>query len=981
MPALNVGVNSTFEQQRQIVNSIAVDLFTLSTTLSGLTTDGLVVTYASSSGIATVANYAVVAGIATYATRTGIATYATVAGIATYASIAGVASALNFVPNYSHNSGVASYAPVAGYSTVSNFANSASSSTFAFYAGISTYSGTAGISTVAQGLTGTPNVQVGVITATLFVGDGSELSNITVGISSYSSLSGFATVAGISSYSSLSGFATVAGISSYSTLAGVATYASSAGVSTFATSSGSASVANYAAVAGFATVAGNLTGTPNIIVGVLTATKFAASDAEFVGIVTAQSLKSISGFLLSPDNQQSIRIFSGSGSVSFPLGIGSDINVAGIITGTKLYGDASNVTGIVTAGISSIVAGGNIIVQQTGNVAIVTAVLAGGGGGFFEGGTAGIGTTSAVGIGTTIPSEKLTVKGNVSVTGNIILTGELSSPTRIKFGSGGENIKIGSLSGGHGAANIAIGDQALVTNNGGTGHNIGIGQLSLFAVTSGQYNIAVGDRAGQNLTTGSNNVIIGGYNGQNDLDLRTSSNNVVLSDGVGNIRQYINSSGDVGIKTTIVTEALTVAGVVSATSFYGTLNASQLTGSLPAIDGSALTGVTAVGSGVEIRNNNTPLGVAATINFGSNINITLSSGIATVTGVTSVTNATTAYALAGTPNLNVGVVTAARLNISNDLLVLPRGNSKGIHFGVPPYDDLDNDSVIFVSDSVGINGILVINSGNYRTRFVNANSIEYVFNGLTWTSISSETSYIGGYNNNSKVGIGSTQPTSKLTVSGDGKFTGVVTATSFFGSGANLNDIDASQLTGILPAIDGSQLLNVTAAGTGIAIRSNDTPVGSAVTVNFGTGLGVTFSSGIATITSTGGSLQSRTTVSGVTTSIPNLGIGNIDITGFKAYSLMRVGLSTAAWIRLYTDSTSRANDVTRSVGEDPAPGSGVIAEIVTTGISTQQMITPFAMGGNMDNPVTNKIYVAITNLSGTTQTITANLTILQLEA
>ena len=95
----------------------------------------------------------------------------------------------------------------------------------------------------------------------------------------------------------------------------------------------------------------------------------------------------------------------------------------------------------------------------------------------------------------------------------------------------------------------------------------------------------------------------------------------------------------------------------------------------------------------------------------------------------------------------------------------------------------------------------------------------------------------------------------------------------------------------------------------------------------------------------------------------------------------MKVGLSTAGWIRLYTDSTSRSNDVSRSVGEDPAPGSGVIAEVVTTGISTQQIITPFAMGGNMDEPVTNKIYVAIQNLSGSTQTITANLTILQLEA
>ena len=43
-----------------------------------------------------------------------------------------------------------------------------------------------------------------------------------------------------------------------------------------------------------------------------------------------------------------------------------------------------------------------------------------------------------------------------------------------------------------------------------------------------------------------------------------------------------------------------------------------------------------------------------------------------------------------------------------------------------------------------------------------------------------------------KVGIGSTQPSSALDVGGDGKFTGVVTATSFVGSGANLTGIDTS---------------------------------------------------------------------------------------------------------------------------------------------------------------------------------------------
>ena len=54
----------------------------------------------------------------------------------------------------------------------------------------------------------------------------------------------------------------------------------------------------------------------------------------------------------------------------------------------------------------------------------------------------------------------------------------------------------------------------------------------------------------------------------------------------------------------------------------------------------------------------------------------------------------------------------------------------------------------------------------------------------------------GGVTQNSggNVGIGSTLPSSKLDVGGDGKFTGVVTATSFSGSGANLTGIDASAI-------------------------------------------------------------------------------------------------------------------------------------------------------------------------------------------
>ncbi len=484
------------------------------------------------------------------------------------------------------------------------------------------------------------------------------------------------------------------------------------------------------------------------------------------------------------------------------------------------------------------------------------------------------------------------------------------------------NLRFGNVASGSGSGrNIAIGDQVLGSLSSGNGRNIGIGELSFNNTLSGSYNIGVGVRAGEKITSGQYNVVLGGYDGNSgNLDIRTSSNNVIIADGEGNIRQYIDSNGKVGINTTVITETLTVAGVVSATSFYGTVPSSQLTGALPSLDGSALTGVIATGSGVEIRDSDSPVGAAATINFGNNVSVVLSAGIATVSGASSVSTATTAYALAGSPDINVGVVTATR----------------------------------FVGSGISLTGITAYQVG-------------------ALAGVASDTNpQLGGnldVDGNNIIGIGSIS------------LTGIITATQFVGGGANLTSLPAGQLTGIMPAIDGSALLNVNATGDGVVVENSGSNVGSAKTINFDTGLDVTYSSGIATVTASGGSLQNRTIVSTSTGSIADNAVGLVTVTGFKSYALMRVGLSTAGWIRIYIDSASRTADSSRSVGIDPAPGSGVIAEVVTTGISTQQNISPFTMGGNMDNPADTTIYASITNLSGTTQAITANLTILQLEA
>ena len=156
--------------------------------------------------------------------------------------------------------------------------------------------------------------------------------------------------------------------------------------------------------------------------------------------------------------------------------------------------------------------------------------------------------------------------------------------------------------------------------------------------------------------------------------------------------------------------------------------------------------------------------------------------------------------------------------------------------------------------------------------------------------------------------------------------------------------------------------------------------------VIIGSGLAIT-ATGVLSATGGGGGggggtpLSSRTTVSGTTILIAPGTYDTFDISGgFKTYALIQINLSDAAWCRIYSSSQARTNDLNRNVGEDPAPGSGVIAEVITTGQNQEQVITPFTLGGNTESPVSTNIYVAVTNLSSQNTTITATLTILQLE-
>jgi hypothetical protein len=129
-----------------------------------------------------------------------------------------------------------------------------------------------------------------------------------------------------------------------------------------------------------------------------------------------------------------------------------------------------------------------------------------------------------------------------------------------------------------------------------------------------------------------------------------------------------------------------------------------------------------------------------------------------------------------------------------------------------------------------------------------------------------------------------------------------------------------------------------------------------------------------------GGTLAARAAVAATTASLANTATGNLTITGYKGYMLYKIQTSAAAWVRIYTDTTSRTADATRVEGADPTPGSGVVAEVITTGAQTI-LISPGALGFSNEAVPDTNIQLAVTNKSGGTTTITVTLTAVQLEA
>lgn len=170
------------------------------------------------------------------------------------------------------------------------------------------------------------------------------------------------------------------------------------------------------------------------------------------------------------------------------------------------------------------------------------------------------------------------------------------------------------------------------------------------------------------------------------------------------------------------------------------------------------------------------------------------------------------------------------------------------------------------------------------------------------------------------------------------------------------------------------QAPTIVSANVTWTLPGTDGTVGQVLTTNGGGTLSW------ATVSGGGSGLVSRTSLTPATTgSLADGASEDLMITGYKGYVLYKIETSAAAWVRLYSSTAARTADASRLEGTDPLPGSGVIAEIISTGAQTI-LITPGALGFSTESVPNTQIPCTITNKTGGTTTITVTLTVLQLE-
>ena len=447
-------------------------------------------------------------------------------------------------------------------------------------------------------------------------------------------------------------------------------------------------------------------------------------------------------------------------------------------------------------------------------------------------------------------------------------------------------------------------------------------------------------------------------------------------------------------------------------------------------DGSGLTGVVGSGSGIAIKHDGAIVGTAGTIDFSTNLDVSAISGAAvTITasgggigtdGSINTTGIITASQFHATDKITVGSGATIEANGQANFvgLVTAGGVSAGsfsattgsytaqigsLNQGFYLYSGNSTHLKIYWSNSAG------------RNYFSGTGSHELLFDDFTYVTMDTPLSVSGNINANGNIigdnatnisGINSVTATSFF-----GNLTGSVDIATYTSSWAvtangssayrfsgpgNLStqnnptiylvrgqkykfNLNASGHPFHIQTVSGAYSLSdlyttgVTNAGAAVGTIEFDVPMDAPNTLYY-VCQNHSSMAGTINIASPPNQIQ---TLQGSTTSINNDAYEALNIIGYKAYSLFKIATNHDALVRVYVDSASRNADTSRSEGQDPTPGIGLIAEARTSGGTV--LVTPGAMGFNNENPRTNIIYVGVTNRSGSQQQIQVTLTAIKI--
>ena len=586
-----------------------------------------------------------------------------------------------------------------------------------------------------------------------------------------------------------------------------------------------------------------------------------AAGAVFSGIATGTFVGDGSGLtgLVAAGSGVQVKDSGTLVGMAQTIDFGTDLDVSNISAGIVTVTNAINLAGIDTAGVS--------VFNNIDAAGIVTAAS------FDTDGTGSPVISSGVHTTITLNSPTVAISTNMTVGGNLTVTGTIN----------GSNLG-GTLS----PDGINMMGQKYITfykDN----------STALSSHNSEMYGTSSGTTIWRELTNGSGDGI---RIGTNELTIEnqslygymakfTAGGPVWLSwgghTGDGNEHKQKLATSGIGVSVLYDYQTLghmdvrdiNATGVVTATSFSG--------------DGSGLTGVTATGSGIVVRDSGSVVGTAATVDFGTNLSVSaVSAGVVTVTASGSGGGNTAGIDTSGVSHFNhinaVGVITANSFTSSaggassirspgNLTISAPHvGFTTAVSIGGTASigDTLtmfDEELRIFKNSSSGNiviqeqgGGSLNINANDLqlkdylgqenKARFITNGAVElYYDNSLKFETTGFGVTVFGSVMISSGLDCGDTN------ISGDLNVTGDVTATKFAG--------------------DGSLLTGIVAAGSGVFVQDGGTNVGTAGTIDFGSNLNLSsISAGVVTVTASTSGLSDI-----VQDTSPQLG-GNLDLNG-----------------------------------------------------------------------------------------------------